>query len=549
VTSARIRLSLLALISAIPFAVPLNPAGAAPEAVPQEANARSLCADGEDFLASTRGVPIRLCPALPQAATSTPVEAPPIANAGGPCNPDLERCEAWVSAPYDGPAAGIEYVGERFGLAGNVAATTMDGKRVFTAATSQGNGGRWEVATLAYDASNGATLWTERLEPTGGAELNAVSVVAGADAVFLTGYSLEGGEGSGFTRAYDAVTGATLWHRTFPGWANHSAISDDGARVLVAGDAFLQDGRSEARLVSYDAITGEPMWQHAIIDPKGRFTMPWRVDAAGHRVSMAVASVDLVTGATERITVATYDTSGEDEGRPVSKVAVPVQGALPGGIALDADGSMAFVAQSSFAPLSNDAPTRVLGIDTGAGEFVWDRYFLGWNRNAVLPTTTYPWHFRPIEVSPRGSVVLSTFSIPYGRMGTFVTTSLNPETGFEEWRAWEPATDGSQALGGNGPTVSVNPKTGQVVMTGAMLFGNRFRAVTYGYSATGRREWMRISNELPRGSSYPVSEGYWPAAVHSPDGTRVFEAGGAAAILNDPNSSWDVIVAAFDTAA
>ncbi|MGH2711526.1 MAG: PQQ-binding-like beta-propeller repeat protein [Actinomycetota bacterium] len=572
-TSARARIAAVAASWMLVLAVPIGTAGAASSSKTGMATTEtaSACAEAEQALASTRGIPIRLCPSLPQPAKSAPAESSPIPSAAGPCHPDIERCEAWVSAPYDGPAEGWDFVGERVtttgSLAGNALATTMDGKRVFTAGASEREGGQWAVATLAYKATDGTRLWEHTVEPSEGAtELNAVSVVAGTDAVFVTGYALNGGEGVGFTRAYDAATGATLWHATFPGWANHSAISDDGTRVFVIGDAPLPNGVREGRIVSYDSDTGEQMWMRTLVDPQRRFLMPWRIDSAADRLAVAIARVETEgpeAGTTTAVYVVTYDATGEQEGTPVTNVTSDIQGTLPAGIALNGDGSKAFVAQSVLAPPSLDTPTYVFGVDTAAGDLAWGQYFLGWDRNENLATATYPWHTHPIEVSPQGSVILSAYSLPHqtvtipplltaytNKTGAFVTASLNPVTGSEEWRTWEPATvPDSSPVGLIGPTVSVNPGTGQVVMAGAMLTGLRFRPVTYGYSPTGEREWMRISNELPKGSTLPVSEGWWSAVLHSPDGTRVFEAGTTSAIYNDPASSPDVILAAFDTAA
>lgn len=557
-TSARAWIETLALGMVLTVSVPLGVGAAvvsSSEAPTQGTS--SPCAEAERMLATTRGLPIHLCTSIPEPTTTGPAEAPPIPVSAGPCNPNLERCEAWVSAPYDGPAAGNDYVGQRAtavgNLAGNAVATTMDGKLVFTAGASEREGAQWAVATLAYDASDGARLWVETLEPAGGAtELNAVSVVGGTDAVFVTGYALEDGEGTGFTHAYDAASGTTLWHQTFPGWANHSAISEDSSHVFVAGDARLANGQMEGRIVSYDAVTGEQVWVRSITDPKGWPVMPWRIDAQGDRVSAAISRFvpdGPEAGVTKSVIVATYDATGPDEGTLVSKVSVPTNGAIPAGITLSGNGSAAFVAQSARSPIGPDALTYVFGVDTAAGELAWNNYFLGWDPNGTLPTNTYPWHYQPIEMSPKGSVILSAYSVPYRTTGTFVTASLDAETGHEEWTVRELTPDlNIQTPGWYGPTVSVNPKTGQVVMAGAMLIGNRLRPVTFGYSPTGQREWMRISNEPPQGSTLPVSEGHWPALVHSPDGTRVFEAGVTMAVHNDPASSPDVIVAAFDTA-
>jgi hypothetical protein len=331
-------------------------------------------------------------------------------------------------------------------------------------------------------------------------------------------------------------------------------MSDDGSRLFVIGDDALEDGTAFARLVAYDSQTGEPVWDRTLADPKGRHLLPWRIDTAGDRVSYAAGRLKSVGPDADRTTsivVATYDATGEGEGDLISSVAAPTYGALPAGIALNRDGSMAYVTQAADEPISRENVAYTVAFDTAAADVDWTRYLEGWTTAGGATSRTFPWYFHPIEVSPRGSVVLTTYADPTnGYSGGYVTFSMDPATGGTQWIQREGVTDG--AYYGSGPTLSVNPVTGQVVVTGPIIVDGRLKVLTWSLSPEGAQEWISVSNELPNNAAVPVGEstsGVWPAVVHSPDGRHVFVAGNVWAAVVDPSSSPDIVVAAFDTAA
>jgi outer membrane protein assembly factor BamB len=491
------------------------------------------------------------------------VAAPQTPALPGPCTPvPLERCEAWVSAPYDGPNAANERVGDLYGLSENAAATSPDGKIVYTAGASQRGDGslQYDMVTLAFDAGSGSRLWaTQHEAPSDYPMANVQSVVAGPDAVYVTGYMLQLDVGGvGFTVAYDAETGEELWEAAFPGWANDSAISDDGSRVFVAGDDLRPDGKAvEAKLVAYDSATGVPTWTRTISNSKNRNVLAWRVESAGDRVVYAASRLqtfDPSPGKTIAIEVVTYDATGQGEGTLVSRADRPVDGVLPAGIALNASGSRAYVTHAGTVPVSGETAAFTFAVDTAHGDLLWSTYVDGTPTVGGLNSYTIPWYNHPIEIGPGGgSVVLTTFANPtfYGSPGKYVTVSLNAEHGGQQWMSRMGAAS-NLCWGPCGPSLSVNPKTGQVVVTAAILTVNRQKAITWGYASNGSLEWMRVSSDLPNGASVqvaPTANGQFPAIVHSPDGQRVFLAGSAWAAVVDSASSPDVVVAAFNTAA
>jgi outer membrane protein assembly factor BamB len=133
--------------------------------------------------------------------------------------------------------------------------------------------GSSDYATVAYDTTSGAEVWTKEYDGrgTGGGDdgASALALSPDGDTVFVTGTS----EGKAFgvtnehfaTVAYDASTGSKLWltrHRD-AGWeADDLAVSSDGTMVFVTGDSARTIGLpwSTSHTVAYDATTGADIW-------------------------------------------------------------------------------------------------------------------------------------------------------------------------------------------------------------------------------------------------------------------------------------------------
>jgi outer membrane protein assembly factor BamB len=169
----------------------------------------------------------------------------------------------WVRR-YNGPA---NYDDTAYSVA-----VSGDGSKVFVTGRSYASGNGDDYATVAYDASTGATLWVRRYNGPGDSADEAYSVAATSDGskVFVTGYSI--GTGADLqdyaTVAYDASTGATLWVRRYNGpatdisedEASSLAVSHDGSNVFVTGYSVGANGGGDFATVSYDAATGATKW-------------------------------------------------------------------------------------------------------------------------------------------------------------------------------------------------------------------------------------------------------------------------------------------------
>jgi outer membrane protein assembly factor BamB len=165
----------------------------------------------------------------------------------------------WVQR-YNGPG--------NFGDAATSLGVSPDGSRVFVTGSSTGVAGNPDYATIAYDASTGATLWVERHNgPGNGADLPAsLGVSPDGSRVFVTGSSTGvAGNPDYATIAYDASTGAQLWVQRYTAptngheFASSLGVSPDGTKVFVTGGS-QQPVSFHFATIAYDASTGRQLW-------------------------------------------------------------------------------------------------------------------------------------------------------------------------------------------------------------------------------------------------------------------------------------------------
>jgi outer membrane protein assembly factor BamB len=144
----------------------------------------------------------------------------------------------WVER-YDGPVNSSD-------LAADIG-VSPDGSRVFVTGGSLGSASRRDYATLAYDASTGAKLWVERYDGPGHHidSPRALRVSPDSSKVFVTGGSVGSTNSYDFaTVAYDASSGATLWVKRYDGMGNaydvaHAlGVSPDSSKVFVTGESY-----------------------------------------------------------------------------------------------------------------------------------------------------------------------------------------------------------------------------------------------------------------------------------------------------------------------
>lgn len=146
----------------------------------------------------------------------------------------------------------------------NALAVSPDGTKVFATGSSRSSPSDNDYATVAYDASTGATLWVQRFD--GPAHLDdqvaAIAVSPDGSTVFVTGTS----EGDYGTVAYAASNGAVGWTKRYDGKANSGSVaralgvSPDGSTVFVAGSNYGTTSSIDYATVAYEASNGTKVW-------------------------------------------------------------------------------------------------------------------------------------------------------------------------------------------------------------------------------------------------------------------------------------------------
>ena len=131
--------------------------------------------------------------------------------------------------------------------------------KVFVTGSSWGGSASGnDYATVAYNASTGATLWVKRYNGPANGEDEASSVVSpGNGKVYVTGH-LTAATGTDYaTVAYSAASGAQLWARRYNGPANgidlasSLVVSPNGSRVFVTGASVGVNSAFDYATVAY----------------------------------------------------------------------------------------------------------------------------------------------------------------------------------------------------------------------------------------------------------------------------------------------------------
>jgi WD40 repeat protein len=157
---------------------------------------------------------------------------------------------------YNGPGSRADHA--------LVLGVSPDGSTVFVTGSSFAKATGLDYATVAYDASTSARLWTKRYASLGSGDdiPKGLEVSPDGSNVFVTGWS----NFDYATVAYDASTGAKLWAMRFNGSANSYddalalGVRPDGSEVFVAGSSLGSTTGLDYATVDYDASTGAKAW-------------------------------------------------------------------------------------------------------------------------------------------------------------------------------------------------------------------------------------------------------------------------------------------------
>jgi len=436
---------------------------------------------------------------------------------------------------------GTRLWGERYNGPGNdddqasSVAASPDGSKVFVTGFSIDTlGGFYDYATIAYDASTGAELWTKRYDgPTNGYDL-ARSVAASPDGskVFVTGFS-DGGPTSFdyVTIAYDALTGAKVWLKRYTGpgesdsHANSIAASPDGSKVFVTGESGGGASGRDYATVAYDASTGVKVWakrydgpandddiaRSAAVSPDGSAVFVTGESSGSPHLDYATVAYDASSGG--RLWVARYDGPGSGYDAASSLTAIP-------------DGSGVVVTGTSEGITSRDYATVAYDASTG-GELWTKRYDGPADRSDGASS---------IGASPAASTVFVTGRSTGTGTGTdFATVAYDSSTGA---RVWARRYDGTGSGDDFANSLAASADGSKVFVTGFSIgTPDSCFCATVAYDAsTGARLWWKRHH----GPSIGDRSSNFLAA--SPDGSKVFVTGSA----NQPDTfRYDYLTVAY----
>jgi hypothetical protein len=176
---------------------------------------------------------------------------------------------------FNGPANGHDFA--------TALRLSPDGSVVFVTGASNraefGTPDGFDYATVAYDASTGTQLWAKRYNGPGNLEdtANALGVSPDGSKVFVTGRSFGSTSYNDYaTVAYDASTGAKLWSKRYDADSNGDsatalAVSPDGSEVFVTGASIGAASVDDYATFAYDASTGAKLWLKRYNGPGNSF--------------------------------------------------------------------------------------------------------------------------------------------------------------------------------------------------------------------------------------------------------------------------------------
>lgn len=397
------------------------------------------------------------------------------------------------------------------------AALSPDGSTVFVTGISYGH--QDDYATVAYDATTGVRQWVRRYDGSGHGNDHAYSIVVSPDGtkVLVTGVGYSAGRGDDLaTIAYDASTGATIWSKRYssPGFSADLAwgvaVNPDGGTVYVTGEDQGVGGTGfDLVTIAYEAATGTKTWfqrwsrlgsdqgEAVAVSPDGTtVVVAGQSDQTGANTDYSYVAIafDAVTG--ERLWVQRYAGPGIAQDHAYA-------------LAFSPDGAGVFVTGNSEGTTGPDYGT--VAIDTATGAKLWARRY-----NGPVNGQDYA---RSIAVSPDGSAVFVTgFSLGANNVYDYATLAYDATTG---GHLWTKRYDDPQGNWDAGTSVVVDPDGTTVYVTGNSTDSTGYADMTtFAYdSATGARLWT---------ARYDGPDHLGDSAHNiliSPDGSKLFIAG------------------------
>ncbi|WP_197042891.1 S8 family serine peptidase [Microbispora rosea] len=387
--------------------------------------------------------------------------------------------------------------------------------------------------------------------------------------VYVTGLSQAATFGQNSTSmvtvAYDAVTGAELWNRTYVGPAKvydepyGLEISPDGSKLFVVGTSQGAGIGLDAVTIAYDSASGEQLWEtrHATQGSSGDYAKGAAVAPDGKTVYVTgmtsfgeadkndyfTAAYDTATG--KQSWFVQYDGPGSstDDGREVavtpdgSTVVVTGQSAGPEGTGLTDWGTVAYQAAtgkqlwaadldgedhgldipSALAVTEDGKAVVVTGVTSNPGtqtDYTTVSYDVATGRKLWADTYDGPAHEsdtpHDITVAPGGKLYVTGNTTGEGSGSDYTTIAYDPATGA---RSWVRSFDGTAKNEDYAYGVRTTPDGSKVVVTGQSSVNSETElgtAVTTDY----------VTIAYDAGTGEPIWTGRYDGNVAAGDGAR-----------------------------
>jgi WD40 repeat protein len=432
---------------------------------------------------------------------------------------------AAISTPAVAATPGSVLWAKRYGFPSSLSdgatavAVSPDGSTVFaTGATQQGASGN-DYGTVAYDSSTGVVRWARRyVGPSDTADV-ALAVAASPDgsSVFVTGSSAGANELDDFaTVAYDASTGATLWVKRYNGLddtvdvANAVAVSPNGATVFISGGSNGSTGFQDFVTIAYDASTGARAWIRRYGDIYDDVATSLAVDPDGTTVFVTGYSTSSRGRGIDYATVA-YGT-GAGVRRWVMRYTRPFFGndrASDVGVSLD--GATVFVTGSSEATSEGYETTdyATLAYEASTGTRLWTKRYNGPGDGADRANA--------LAVSSTEASIFVTGSDTSSTPGEDIATVAYTYNGVKLWVKRHVAPD----IRAEANDIGVTPDGAAVVVTGhtfGSTTGSDYVTVAY-TTSSGAKLWSKRYNGPADADDEAVG------LAIQPDGSAVFVTG------------------------
>jgi hypothetical protein len=402
------------------------------------------------------------------------------------------------------------YSGEGYNNRADAVAVSPDGSSVFVTGRSFSPITGADFGTIAYDASTGVIRWTKRYSGPGhhGDRAKAISVSPDGSAVFVTGFSDSTTTRDYATVAYDASSGATLWTKRYNGSGEASAIgvSPNGARVFVTGWGYGSAGNTDYATVAYAAASGSRLWVR-------------RYDAAGPDIAATLAvspdgSTIFVSGYSQTpsthydyATVAYEAATGVQ--RWVNRYNDPINSDDQArSIGVSPDGSTVFVTGYSYQSTTEHDYTTI-AYDASTGGELWVKLYDGPGSSTDLANA--------LAVSPDGSSVFVTGQdYSYATGYDYATVAYNASTGARLWVKRYASMDSADNFRDEAKDVGVSPDGSAVIVTGYSSPSSTPYSdyATFAYDASsGAKLWSSRHNGPARRSDFATALHVSPSIV------------------------------------